>query len=92
MDPISIVEILKSLNYLNLFFKIASFLFSVGYLVYGIIFLQQQNKMEKNALIYEHLLNDPTNTYRPGKSVLYSLALLQLTLGLLLLFTSLFLL
>jgi len=92
MDTVNLAELIKSFNYLGLIFKISAFIFSVGYLIYGIVFLQQQIKMERNALIYEHLLNDPAATTKPGRSVLFSLSLLQLTLGLFLLFTSLVLL
>jgi len=92
MEPTSTAEIIRTFDYIGLLFKIAALIFSLGYLIYGIIFLQQQNKMEKNALIYEHLLDDPTNPSQHGRSILFSLALLQLTLGLFLLFTSLVLL
>jgi hypothetical protein len=92
MDPTGTIETLKSFNYLNLFFKAIALIFSLGYLVYGVVFLQQQNKMEKNALIYEHLLDDPTSNTQQGRSIIFALALLQLTVGLVLLFTSLVLL
>jgi len=92
MDPTGTIEILKSLNYFGLFFKITAIIFSLGYLIYGVVFLQQQNKMEKNALIYEHLLDDPTSNTQQGRSIIFALSLLQLTLGLMLLFTSLVLL
>jgi hypothetical protein len=64
-------------------------IFSIGYLGYAVVFYQQLLKMEKNALIYYHLLYFPDKKTKPPKPILFSFGLLQLTIGLVLLIISL---
>ena len=81
-----------SLNWFAIIFKIVALILSLGYIIYAFIYLQQLSKMEKNALVYEHLLTNPDSVNQPGRSILFSLALLQLLVGFCLLIISLFLL
>ncbi|OGK64620.1 hypothetical protein A2313_03410 [Candidatus Roizmanbacteria bacterium RIFOXYB2_FULL_41_10] len=85
------ILLLKDLNWLSLVFKIIALIFSVGYLVYSIIYQQQLVKMEKNALIYYHLLNHPGSSDESPHSLLFSFSMLQLFIGIVLIIISLFL-
>ncbi len=87
----ALILLLKNLNWVNLVFKIIALIFSVGYLVYSVIYQQQLIKMEKNALIYYHLLNHPESSGNSPHSLLFSFSMLQLFISVGLMIISLFL-
>jgi len=92
MDLQNIIQILESINWQALIFKIVSILLVVGYLVYSLIYHQQIIKMRTNALIYYHLLEEPEETQKTPRTLLFPFSLLQLFIGIILLITSLWLL
>lgn len=91
MELIEAINTILNYNWLNIVFKIVAIFLSIGYLSYAIVYHQQLLKMERNALIYYHLLFSPDNQDKPPKPVLFSFSLLQLTIGLVLLVVSLLL-
>jgi len=92
METTGIVQALNQLQWFDLTFKALAVLFSVGYLGYAFIFQQQLVKMEKNALVYYFLLENPDYSDDPPHPTIFSFGLLQLFIGVSLLFISLFLL
>ena len=91
MDLVSLIKTFSQLEWFGLIFKAIAILFSVGYLVYSLIFQQQLIKMEKNALVYYYLLEHPESTEPPPKPLIFSFGLLQLFIGIALIIVSLFL-
>lgn len=89
MDQANIINLTLQLNWAGIIFKIIAVLFSLGYFGYGLIFQQQVVKMEKNALIYYYLLEHPNEAGKPPKPLLFSFSLLQLFMGVVLIFMSL---
>lgn len=87
-----LVNLLLSLDWFRIIFKVVAMTLSLGYLIYTVIFYQQLVKMEKNALIYHHLLHDPDNLTQAGKPILFALSMLQLLIAVIMLLISLFLL
>ena len=91
MELIEVVNTILNYSWLNILFKIIAVFLSIGYLGYAAVYHQQLLKMERNALIYYHLLFSPDSQNKPPKPILFSFSLLQLTIGLVLLIISLLL-
>lgn len=89
MDLVKAIDVLIKLDWVGIIFKVVAVLFSVGYLGFGVIFHQQLAKMEKNALIYYDLIDQPDGTKKPTKPLIFSFSLLQLSIGVVLLIISL---
>ena len=71
----------------DVFFKLLAISFALGYLIYGLIYLQQIRNFHKNTFLYHDQLG---STQAENKTLLFSLGILQIFIGILLLLFALF--
>lgn len=87
----SFFQELLVLDWFRVLFKLVTILFTLGYLIYTLIYYQQVIKMGRNVLIFYHQLANPHHTGSSSKKpLIVAFAILQILFGVSLLLLSLF--